>query len=508
MRQRPLSLLARAHVSACLGALLFIYPRHLYIYTHTFVHSALYVHVTDLAVAGTVFVAGRCLWGGVAAQVLLSDNCECKITDFGLARAVDELDSQYVADAGYRPSNPTAYRWTSLEGLIHHVYTIQSDVWSFGVVLFEICSCGTVPYPEFQHLSADFISLLQNGGRLGVEAAWLAVMRDTMPRCWSALPKQRPTFSQLVKSFEDVLQENFDSHQLRAGRADAEVDAKALLLRGSTAATDAAVARAYSTFQPAPGQRTPDRTPSTSTAASYSRFGQQDATSSGSSDARGGGYILRKHSLEAASSSKHTYAMPTAQDGPHDPHANHAVVFLPGLPEGVLRPVRTDTAPVSAYSKFGSRNTAQPTQTDGLASAGYVSRGHSIEGTQAGAQEYPVPVSQRGFQGSPGRIVFLGGDHGVHGVHGDPLHQSTPARSQPEKNLGAAYDVLVADTADTADTAAAPSRAYDCLVVARVVAPVAVPMVARHDYDKLSGPSAALSEAVARQQQGGYDRMK
>ena len=81
-----------------------------------------------------------------ARNILLSTKLECKVTDFGLARDLYEGDGQYVANAGYKESNPTAWKWTSLEGLRQSTYTIEGDVWSYGILLSEICSLGDMPY--------------------------------------------------------------------------------------------------------------------------------------------------------------------------------------------------------------------------------------------------------------------------------------------------------------------------------------------------------------------------
>ena len=86
-----------------------------------------------------------------ARNVLLSKVGVCKITDFGLARDVyDSATLQYQANVGYKTSNPTAYKWTSLEGLTQSVFTIEGDVWSFAIVLSEISSLGNNPYVQYR----------------------------------------------------------------------------------------------------------------------------------------------------------------------------------------------------------------------------------------------------------------------------------------------------------------------------------------------------------------------
>ena len=137
-----------------------------------------------------------------ARNVLLVEGLVCKVTDFGLARSVyEDVDGQYRANAGDRPSNPTAWKWTSLEGIRDSVYTVEGDVWSFGVVLAEICSLGNTPYPQHAAFTNTFTSFLKKGDRMLMDESWPDFVYTVMLRCWSAAPTARPTFDCLVRVF-------------------------------------------------------------------------------------------------------------------------------------------------------------------------------------------------------------------------------------------------------------------------------------------------------------------
>jgi len=136
--------------------------------------------------SGMAFIAAnRMVHRDLAARnVLLSSSLDCNITDFGLARDVYTNAGQYQANVGYKQSNPTAYKWTSLEGLTQSVYTIESDVWSYSIVLSEICSLGDNPYVQFPNLTADFVDFLRAGGRMDKGRGWYA--RSLLPRLGQA----------------------------------------------------------------------------------------------------------------------------------------------------------------------------------------------------------------------------------------------------------------------------------------------------------------------------------
>ncbi|XP_033101286.1 tyrosine kinase receptor Cad96Ca-like, partial [Anneissia japonica] len=107
-----------------------------------------------------MLISLQCIHRDLAARnILLSRDCVCKLADFGLARDVINGGVYQRKSQGRVP-----IRWMALESLIDNVYTIQSDVWSFGVLLWEIITIGSYPYPGMS--SKRLISDLQKGFRM------------------------------------------------------------------------------------------------------------------------------------------------------------------------------------------------------------------------------------------------------------------------------------------------------------------------------------------------------
>ena len=95
----------------------------------------------------------------------------------------------------------------AIESLTDWVFSSQSDVWSFGVVLWEIFSLAKVPYPGMPF--NQLIPSLQNGYRMDKPELMPQDIGQLMANCWKRDPRQRPTFSQLV----DAIGAKFESHQ-------------------------------------------------------------------------------------------------------------------------------------------------------------------------------------------------------------------------------------------------------------------------------------------------------
>ncbi|XP_054270502.1 proto-oncogene tyrosine-protein kinase ROS isoform X2 [Macrosteles quadrilineatus] len=110
-----------------------------------------------------------------------------KIGDFGLARDIYKHDYYRKEGEGLLP-----VRWMAPESLVDGVFTSQSDVWAFGVLLWEIMSLGQQPYPARNNL--EVLHYVRNGGRLGCPPNCCQEMYDLMLRCWSFNPEERPMF--------------------------------------------------------------------------------------------------------------------------------------------------------------------------------------------------------------------------------------------------------------------------------------------------------------------------
>ncbi|XP_064413025.1 vascular endothelial growth factor receptor 1 [Latimeria chalumnae] len=153
---------------------------------------------------GMEFLSSRkCIHRDLAARnILLSENNVVKICDFGLARDIYK-DPDYVRKGDAR----LPLKWMAPESIFDKVYTTKSDVWSYGVLLWEIFSLGASPYPGVQ-IDEDFCCRLKEGTRMRTPDYASPEIYQTMLDCWQTDPKDRPTFSELVKQLGDLLQES------------------------------------------------------------------------------------------------------------------------------------------------------------------------------------------------------------------------------------------------------------------------------------------------------------
>lgn len=89
------------------------------------------------------------------------------------------------------------------EALFDRRYTTKSDVWAFGVLLWEIFTLGGNPYPSVP--VEDLFDLLRNGHRMEHPPYSSAEMYQIMRSCWQQLPQSRPTFTNLVQDIDKIL---------------------------------------------------------------------------------------------------------------------------------------------------------------------------------------------------------------------------------------------------------------------------------------------------------------
>ncbi|KAL1454094.1 hypothetical protein WDU94_010380 [Cyamophila willieti] len=141
----------------------------------------------------------NCIHRDLAARnVLVSDNYVMKIGDFGLARNIRSGDY-------YRKTSDAKVpvKWMSPEALFDKIYTYQSDVWSFGILLWEIMTFGETPYPGIPMQS--LCPLLRTGYRMLKPANCKEEVYEIMSDCWRSAPTERPQFGQLISKLHNIM---------------------------------------------------------------------------------------------------------------------------------------------------------------------------------------------------------------------------------------------------------------------------------------------------------------
>uniref|UniRef100_P22182-2 Isoform 2 of Fibroblast growth factor receptor 1 n=1 Tax=Xenopus laevis TaxID=8355 RepID=P22182-2 len=141
----------------------------------------------------------KCIHRDLAARnVLVTEDNIMKIADFGLARDIHHIDYYKKTTNGRLP-----VKWMAPEALFDRIYTHQSDVWSFGVLLWEIFTLGGSPYPGVP--MEELFKLLKEGHRMDKPTNCTNELYMMMKDCWHAMPSQRPTFNQLVEDLDRIL---------------------------------------------------------------------------------------------------------------------------------------------------------------------------------------------------------------------------------------------------------------------------------------------------------------
>ncbi|XP_046895253.1 protein-tyrosine kinase 6-like isoform X1 [Hypomesus transpacificus] len=130
-----------------------------------------------------------------ARNVLVGENNICKVADFGLARVIKE--PFYISEEKKIP-----FKWSAPEAISHGKFSNKSDVWSFGILLYEILSYGSVPYPAFSNL--EVYSQVFNGYRMPAPPKCPDILYDIMLSCWKDFPSDRPDFKDLSPWLESI----------------------------------------------------------------------------------------------------------------------------------------------------------------------------------------------------------------------------------------------------------------------------------------------------------------
>ncbi|XP_058271900.1 macrophage colony-stimulating factor 1 receptor isoform X2 [Hemibagrus wyckioides] len=167
------------------------------------------LHFSNHVAQGLNFLASKnCIHRDVAARnVLVSDSLVAKICDFGLARDIMN-DANYVVRGNAR----LPVKWMSPESIFECLYTVQSDVWSYGILLWEIFSLGRNPYPDVV-VDARFYKMIRCGYQMSQPDFAPDEMYKIMRMCWSLEPTSRPTFRNIVQMISALLPETSEQQQ-------------------------------------------------------------------------------------------------------------------------------------------------------------------------------------------------------------------------------------------------------------------------------------------------------
>jgi len=134
-----------------------------------------------------------------ARNILLDRNLQAKISDFGLAKSVGA--SGVETHSGKFP-----IKWTAPEALRHSMFSSKSDMWSFGVLLWEIFSFGRVPYPRIP--IQDVVRHIEKGYRMEAPEGCPPEVSQLMNEAWALAPADRPTFREMLARLYVLVEES------------------------------------------------------------------------------------------------------------------------------------------------------------------------------------------------------------------------------------------------------------------------------------------------------------
>ncbi|XP_011312276.1 focal adhesion kinase 1 isoform X2 [Fopius arisanus] len=138
-----------------------------------------------------------------ARNVLVSSHTCVKLADFGLSRWVED-QSYYIASKCKLP-----IKWMAPESINFRRFTTSSDVWMFGVCMWEILMLGVKPFQGIKN--NEVIRKLENGERLALPDQCPPRLYSLMSQCWSYEPSKRPTFKDIRENLHEILLE--EKHQ-------------------------------------------------------------------------------------------------------------------------------------------------------------------------------------------------------------------------------------------------------------------------------------------------------
>uniref|UniRef100_A0A8C5E9E7 Ephrin type-B receptor 3 n=1 Tax=Gouania willdenowi TaxID=441366 RepID=A0A8C5E9E7_GOUWI len=136
-----------------------------------------------------------------ARNILVNSNLVCKVSDFGLSRFLedDATDPTYTSSLGGK----IPIRWTAPEAIAYRKFTSASDVWSYGIVMWEVMSYGERPYWDMSN--QDVINAVEQDYRLPPPMDCPTALHQLMLDCWVKERNLRPKFTQIVATLDKLI---------------------------------------------------------------------------------------------------------------------------------------------------------------------------------------------------------------------------------------------------------------------------------------------------------------
>ncbi|XP_027765398.1 ephrin type-B receptor 2 isoform X1 [Empidonax traillii] len=136
-----------------------------------------------------------------ARNILVNSNLVCKVSDFGLSRFLedDTSDPTYTSALGGK----IPIRWTAPEAIQYRKFTSASDVWSYGIVMWEVMSYGERPYWDMTN--QDVINAIEQDYRLPPPMDCPNALHQLMLDCWQKDRNHRPKFGQIVNTLDKMI---------------------------------------------------------------------------------------------------------------------------------------------------------------------------------------------------------------------------------------------------------------------------------------------------------------
>ncbi|XP_032057551.1 ephrin type-A receptor 2 [Aythya fuligula] len=134
-----------------------------------------------------------------ARNILVNSNLVCKVSDFGLSRVLeDDPEATYTTSGGKIP-----IRWTAPEAISYRKFTSASDVWSYGIVMWEVMSYGERPYWELSN--HEVMKAINEGFRLPAPLDCPSAVYQLMMQCWQQERSRRPKFADVVSILDKLI---------------------------------------------------------------------------------------------------------------------------------------------------------------------------------------------------------------------------------------------------------------------------------------------------------------